>query len=157
MKSRIFGIDMMKNIVFAVALAATAFIASCADESNNPDDITGKTNQEVFMMRTWKSVSFTDSSSEGIIETMNACDKDDTYTFTSTSKCLWKANGKCNTEPDQDEISWSMTSPDAKYVKFLYDYDWYIEKMTGTDIVLRYYYQTHQGDINTWKVTLVNN
>jgi hypothetical protein len=50
-----------------------------------------------------------------------------------------------------------MTSPDAKYVKFLYDYDWYIEKMTGTDIVLRYYYQTHQGDINTWKVTLVKN
>lgn len=153
----IFGIDMMKKIAFAVALAATAFIASCGKEGNNPDDITGKTNQEIFMMKTWKSVSFTDSSSEGIIETMGACDKDDTYTFTSTTKCLWKANQKCNSEPDQEEIDWSMTSPDAKYVKFLHGYDWYIEKISGTDIVLRYYYQTHQGDINTWKVTLVKN
>ena len=73
-----------------------SLVVSCSKEDDSYS-ITGKTKQEVFMMRTWKSTSWTDSSATGTMETLSDCEMDDTYTFTSKTKCLWKGNSnKCN-------------------------------------------------------------
>jgi hypothetical protein len=147
---------MLRKFFYGLALLSMVFIASCEKDPANEDDITGKTKQEVFKMRTWRSISFTDSSSAGVEETYGPCEKDDTYQFTSNTAVTWKNNSvKCDpSDPTTDNLSWSMASADDNFVNLI-GYKWYIEKMTGTEIVLRYYYETHQGDINTWRLTLV--
>ena len=146
---------MIKRIIFGLALISMGFIGSCTKDEANPDDITGKNNQQIFMMKTWRSISFTDSSFNGVEETLSECDKDDQYTFTSTTKYTWKANGVCN--PDDEttkEVSWSMKDPAGKEV-FFFGYTWTIEKISGTDIVLRRRYLDNQANVITWRMTLI--
>lgn len=146
---------MMKRILFGLALVSMGFIGSCTKEEADPDDITGKNNQQIFMMKTWRSISFTDSSDNGVIETLNECDKDDQYTFTSGTKYTWKANGVCNsTDETSKEVSWSMKDPAGSEV-FFFGYTWVIEKIAGTDIVLRRRYLDNQARVITWRFTLI--
>ena len=107
------------------------------------------------MMRTWKSTSWTDSTSSGTIETLSACEMDDTYTFTSKSKCLWKGNSnKCNSGEDaQAESDWSMSDPNGGKILFQ-DIEWDILSLTANKIILRYFYETRTGEVNTWRYTL---
>ena len=47
---------MIKRIIFGLALISMGFIASCTKDKDetDPDDITGKNNQQIFMMKTWR-------------------------------------------------------------------------------------------------------
>lgn len=149
----------MKQIIFAAAVLAMGFLASCGKDStsstgNGNIDITGKTKQQVFMMQPWRSISFKDSSSAGIQETFLDCEKDDVYTFKTTTSVNWQAKTKCNAgDPDTADSNWAMADPNGSTVNFM-TFDWVIESMTSTNIVLRRRYINNQGADICWRLTL---
>lgn len=145
---------MKRLTLLGMTLMLLSLVVSCSKEDDSYS-ITGKTQQEVFMMRTWKSTSWTDSTSSGTLETLSACEMDDTYTFTSKTKCLWKGNSnKCNSAEDaQAESEWSMSDPNGGKIMFQ-DIEWDILSLTANKIILRYFYETRTGETNTWRYTL---
>ena len=154
----------MRKVIFGLSLIAVGFIASCKEESNSgtSDDITGKTTQQVMMMRAWKTTSFKDSSENGTIETYDVCSRDDSYQFTSTTAYTWNDNSvKCNeTDPSTSTGTWSMPDPTGKIVfidniKFLGNtVKWVVESMSASTIVLRFRGIDNSGKDITWRLTL---
>lgn len=147
----------MRKIYLGLTLLAVGFIASCSKDSStaaDPNDITGKTNQQIFQMHAWRSISFTDSSGTGgVIETYNACDKDDIYTFTSASSYNWNpGSNKCDPTSTATDVSWNMVDPAGKIVNIM-NYDWTIENISATNIVLRRRWINNQGADICWRLT----
>ncbi len=148
-----------------MAMMATLYIASCGKDdggSSSSDDITGKTTQQVFMMHSWKTTSFKDSSENGVIESYDACSRDDSYQFTSATAYTWNDNSvKCDpTNPSTANGSWSMPDPAGKIVyineiKFLgKTCMWYVEQMSASTILLRFRGIDNSGKDVTWRLTL---
>ena len=155
----------MRKVLFGLAMMATLYIASCGKDdggSSSSDDITGKTTQQVFMMHSWKTTSFKDSSENGVIESYDACSRDDSYQFTSATAYTWNDNSnKCDpSNPATANGSWSMPDPAGKIVlineiKFLgKTCEWYVEQMSGTSILLRFRGIDNSGKDVTWRLTL---
>lgn len=155
----------MRKVILGLALVALGFIASCEKDSTTAavsDDITGKTTQQVLMMRAWKSISFKDSSESGNVETYDVCSRDDTYQFTTTTSYIWNDNAsRCDkTAPATANGTWSMPDPAGKIVlidniKFLGNtVEWFVESMSGTSIVLRFRGIDNSGKGITWRMTL---
>lgn len=154
----------MRKVLFGLAMIATVYIASCGkdDSSSSSDDITGKTTQQVLMMHAWKTTSFKDSSENGTIEAYDACARDDSYQFTSTSSYTWNDNSlKCDpSNPATANGTWSMPDPSGKIVlineiKFLGNTcPWVVEQMSASTIVLRFRGIDNSGKDITWRLTL---
>ncbi len=154
----------MRKVLFGLAMLATVYIASCGkdDSSSSSDDITGKTTQQVLMMHAWKTSSFKDSSENGTIEAYDACSRDDSYQFTSTSAYTWNDNSlKCDpTNPATATGTWSMPDPSGKIlmineIKFLGNtVPWVVEQMSASTIVMRFRGIDNSGKDITWRLTL---
>ena len=135
----------MKKALFTLSAAALLFITGCESDivsDNKAIDISGKTKQEVFMLHSWELSSWLDSSSQDQVENIEACAKDDFYTFNSTSQVQVNRNAiKCIAGESNDVFPWSMTDPNSTKVT-LFTYTWDIASMTGEQIVLRrkYYF-----------------
>jgi len=131
---------IMKKTLLTLSAAALLFIAGCDPDSKtngNAIDISGKTKQEVFMLHSWELSSWLDSSSQDQVENIEACAKDDFYTFSTTSQFQVNRNTiKCNTGETNDVLSWSMTNPNSTQVT-MFTYTWDITSMTGEQVVLR--------------------
>jgi hypothetical protein len=149
----------MRKVILGLALVAVGFIASCGKDSittaADPNDITGKNNQQIFQMHSWRSISFTDSSGKsGVQETFLACDKDDIYKFTTaTSYNLDPGANKCDPTSTPTDEPWYMSDPAGKDVNFM-GFDWVIENISGTNMVLRRRWINNQGDEITWRISL---
>jgi len=147
----------MRKVFLGLALVAVGFIASCGKDSTTADanDITGKNNQQIFQMHTWRGISFTDSSGKsGVQETYTACDKDDVYTFTSATSYNWNPGAnKCDPTSTPVDAAWNMSDPAGKNVNFM-NYDWVIENISATNVVLRRRWINNQGDEITWRLSL---
>ena len=138
----------MKKTLFTLSAAALLFITGCDSGSKtngNAIDISGKTKQEVFMLHSWEMSSWLDSSSQDQVESIDACKKDDFYTFNSTTQVQVNRNTiKCVAGETNDVYPWSMTDPNATQVT-LFTYTWDIASMTGEQIVLRRKYYFNIG------------
>jgi hypothetical protein len=90
------------------------------------------------MMHAWELSSWNDSSSQDNFDNIEACMKDDFYTFISTSQVeINRSTVKCDpAESLTEKKSWSMASADAAQVTF-FNYTWDIASLTGEQIVLR--------------------
>ena len=97
------------------------------------------------MLHPWELSSWMDSSSQDQIDNIEACMKDDYYTFTSTSQVQVNRNSiKCTAGEKNDVFPWSMSDPNATQVT-LFTYTWDIASMTGEQIVLRRKYYFNIG------------
>ena len=138
----------MKKALFTLSAVALFLITGCDSGSKtngNAIDISGKTKQEVFMLHPWELSSWLDSSSQDQIDNIEACMKDDYYTFTSTSQDQVNRNSiKCTAGETNDVFPWSMSDPNATQVT-LFTYTWDIASMTGEQIVLRRKYYFNIG------------
>ncbi len=138
----------MKKTLLTLSAAALLFITGCdsgSKSNGNAIDISGKTKQEVFMLHSWEMSSWLDSSAQDQVENIEACAKDDYYTFTSTSQVQVNRNTiKCTAGEANDIFPWSMSDPNAKQVT-LFTYTWDIASMTGEQIILRRKYLFNIG------------
>lgn len=135
----------MKNTLLILSAFLLLAISACKKDdpsgSNTtvkPADITGKTNQQVFMIQKWTLISWRDSSHAQDAEAITACSKDDKYEFKTTTKFTQnRGTSKCDPmEKLEEDYSWSMASANAtKVTIFGFTYD--IVKMTGEKIELR--------------------
>ncbi|MFN6292577.1 MAG: hypothetical protein ACK4ZQ_00715 [Bacteroidota bacterium] len=138
----------MKKIIFSISALVVLFAASCGSDGTNGGaiDISGKTKQEVFMMHAWDLSSWNDSSSQDNYDNIEACMKDDFYSFISTSQVeINRASLKCDdAEKPTEKFAWSMASADASQVT-VFNYTWDISSLTGEQIVLRRKYLYNFG------------
>jgi hypothetical protein len=138
----------MKKFIFIISAATLMFAASCDSNGSNGGaiDISGKTKQEVFMMHAWDLSSWNDSSSQDNFDNIEACMKDDFYTFITTSQVeINRSSVKCDpTEAATEKFAWNMASPDATQVT-VFGYSWDISSLTGEQIVLRRKYLYNFG------------
>jgi hypothetical protein len=138
----------MKKFIFIISAATLMFAASCDSNGSNGGaiDISGKTKQEVFMMHAWDLSSWNDSSSQDNFDNVEACMKDDYYTFITTSQVeINRSSVKCDpTEAATEKFAWNMASPDAAQVT-VFGYAWDISSLTGEQIVLRRKYLYNFG------------
>lgn len=138
----------MKKIIFSISAVAMLFAASCDSNGTTGGaiDISGKTKQEVFMLHAWDLSSWNDSSSQDNYDNIEACMKDDFYTFISTSQVeINRSTSKCDpAEAATEKFAWSMTSADASQVT-VFGYTWDISSLTGEQIVLRRKYLYNFG------------
>jgi hypothetical protein len=139
---------IMKKTLLTLSAAALLFITGCDSDTKsngNAIDISGKTKQEVFMLHSWELSSWLDSSSQDQVENIEACAKDDFYTFNTTSQVQVNRNTvKCVAGETNDVFPWSMTAPNDTKVS-LFTYTWDIASMTGEQIVLRRKYYFNIG------------
>lgn len=138
----------MKKFILSISAVAMLFAASCDSNGSNGGaiDISGKTKQEVFMMHAWDLSSWNDSSSQDNFDNVEACMKDDYYTFITTSQVeINRSKVKCDpTEAATEKFSWDMASPDATQVT-VFGYTWDISSLTGEQIVMRRKYLYNFG------------
>ena len=138
----------MKKIIFSISAVAMLFAASCDSNGSNGGaiDISGKTKQEVFMMHAWDLSSWNDSSSQDNVSNIDACMKDDYYTFITTSQVeINRSSVKCDpTEAATEKFTWNMASANDSKVT-LFNYSWDIASLTGEQIVLRRQYLYNFG------------
>lgn len=138
----------MKKIIFSISAVSMLFAASCDSGSSNGGaiDISGKTKQEVFMLHAWDLSSWNDSSSQDNVSNIDACMKDDFYTFISTSQVeINRSSLKCDpSDPTTEKFAWNMASANDSKVT-LFNYTWDIASMTGEQIVLRRQYLYNFG------------
>ena len=138
----------MKKIIFSISAVAMLFAASCDSNGTNGGaiDISGKTKQEVFMLHAWDLSSWNDSSSQDNVSNIDACMKDDYYTFITTSQVeINRSSLKCDpSEPITEKFAWNMASANDSKVT-LFNYSWDIASMTGEQIVLRRQYLYNFG------------
>lgn len=150
----------MKRTLLTLSAAALLFIAGCdpgTKSNGNAIDISGKTKQEVFMLHSWELSSWLDSSSQDQIENIEACAKDDFYTFSTTSQFQVNRNTiKCTAGETNDALPWSMTNPNSTQVT-MFTYTWDITSMTGEQVILRrkYFFNIGGTTVNMYsKVVL---
>lgn len=119
-----FAVTMkMKNSVIGLlAVSGLLFAAACKKKGSDDGniDISGKTNQQVFMMQPWKVGSWIDSTSTGKDDALDPMMKDDKFTFNSTTQYIHdrfstRASGEAATENEP----WSMTSANASTVTLM--------------------------------------
>lgn len=138
----------MKKIIFSISAVAMLFAASCDSNGTTGGaiDISGKTKQEVFMLHAWDLSSWNDSSSQDNYDNIEACMKDDFYTFISTSQVeINRSSVKCDpAEVATEKFAWNMASADASQVT-VFGYTWDISSLTGEQIVLRRKYLYNFG------------
>lgn len=138
----------MKKLILSLSAVALFFATSCESGGSNSGaiDISGKTKQEVFMMHAWELSSWNDSSSQDNFDNIEACMKDDFYSFISTSQVeVNRSSVKCDpTEALTEKSAWSMASADAAQVT-VFNYTWDIASLTGEQIVLRRKYLYNFG------------
>lgn len=138
----------MKKIIFSISSVVVLFAASCGSEGTKGGaiDISGKTKQEVFMMHAWDLSSWNDSSSQDNYDNIEACMKDDFYSFISTSQVeINRSTLKCDpAEKPTENFAWSMVSANDPQVT-VFNYTWDIASLTGEQIVLRRKYLYNFG------------
>lgn len=139
---------MKKLFIIAAALGILG-VAACKKSSTSSNtsggniDISGKTKQEVFMMQKWKIGSWTDSNSNlGLQDLLDACEKDDSYTFSTTTSYLLD-RGACKNSSDKqtETFPWSMPSSNSTSVTF-FTYNFTIVNQTSTTITLTRQYNS---------------
>lgn len=141
----------MKNYLSLISLAGLLFIVSCKKDSKTDSadvtpSIAGKTNQQIFMMQKWFLKSWRDSTANADSDAVEACMKDDTYEFKTTTLFTLDRSGTfCSQgEPATENYSWSMPSASSSKVTiFGQTYD--IEKMTGDLITIFRIYPANGG------------
>jgi hypothetical protein len=148
----------MKKIIFSISAVAMLFAASCDSNGTNGGaiDISGKTKQEVFMLHAWDLSSWNDSSSQDNYDNIEACMKDDFYTFISTSQVeINRSSLKCDpAEVATEKFAWNMASADASQVT-VFGYTWDISSLTGEQIVLRRKYLYNFGGTTEYIYSIV--
>lgn len=144
----------VKHIILAISVLSLTLGSACKKKTDDPGtnntgkpaDITGKTNQQVFMIQKWTIKSWRDSSLNGDFGALENCNKDDKYEFkTTTSYQLNRGTSKCDPSEDLTQnFSWSMASPTSdKVTVFGYTYD--IVRVSGESIELRRYFPVTGG------------
>ncbi|MBL7812582.1 MAG: hypothetical protein JNL57_10200 [Bacteroidetes bacterium] len=121
-------------------LSALCFNA-CKDKAVEPTpepDITGKTRQEIFMVRPWRILNWKDSSKAGIFENIETCSHDNTYTFSTNSNLILDRGAvQCNSaELRTENMSWSMVSPNDTLVQ-VFNSSWRILSQTSRTMSIR--------------------
>ena len=125
----------MKKIIFSISAVAMLFAASCDSNGTNGG-----------MLHAWDLSSWNDSSSQDNYDNIEACMKDDFYTFISTSQVeINRSSLKCDpAEVATEKFAWNMASADASQVT-VFGYTWDISSLTGEQIVLRRKYLYNSG------------
>ena len=126
-----------------MGLAGLLFLGACKkddDKTTNTDgtpSIVGKNNQQIFMMQKWHLKSWRDSTMTADAEAVEACMKDDTYEFKTTT--LYELNRMATVcisgEPTTENYSWSMASGSSNTVT-IFGKSYTISKMTGDNIII---------------------
>ncbi len=106
----------MKNYFLLLALAATVGFTSCGKD----DDDVAPTKTELLTSKTWmlseRVQVTTDSSGTTTNSTILACEKDDTYKFTTDNKYTRDEGAtKCDpSDPQTEAGSWVFTDNETK-------------------------------------------
>lgn len=139
----------IKNILWTVVLGSLAISACKKDDPANVNnvDITGKNNKEVLMIQPWAFHAFTQSKNGSTIDAMDACQKDDVFSFKANDVCEVRTNSvKCyDGEPDVTETPWSMTSATSDVVNF-FTFEFTIKSKSNTALTLERKYENRSGE-----------
>ena len=106
---------MKKHYLLLLAMAASFTFVSCDDD----DEVT-PTKTELLTSKTWsiseRVQTMTDSSGTTTDNSLDACEKDDTYTFTTDNKLNFDEGAtKCNpSDPQTSTGSWTLSDNDTK-------------------------------------------
>lgn len=141
----------MKNYLLTIGLAGLILVSACKKETtstttDSTPSITGKTNQQIFMMQKWFLKSWRDSTLTADSDAVEACMKDDTYEFKTTTLYILDRKGTyCSQgEPATENYSWSMPSATSTSVN-VFGQTYTIESMTGDLITLTREYPANGG------------
>lgn len=131
----------MKKILLMMTVVGVLLTSACKkdsdDSADKAPDVSGKTNQQIFMIQPWKVYTWRDSSVAGDFENIESCAKDDVYTFKTTTLLQLTANTKCDPmQSATEDYAWSMSSPTANTVN-IWGFSWSIVKINGDKIELR--------------------
>ncbi|MBL7812586.1 MAG: hypothetical protein JNL57_10220 [Bacteroidetes bacterium] len=131
----------MKKLSLILSAAMLLLFAACEKKTKTPSDpgdpnVTGKTNQQIFMIQPWTMSSWVDSSSAGVVNNMESCNLDDYYTFkTTTSYEVNQGSNVCAGSPQTQNNPWAMSSASANQVT-MFTWVWDIVTITGGKIVI---------------------
>ena len=130
----------MKKTIFLLSACLLVLAVACSKKTNSNDkvypDIAGKTNRQILMMQDWKFTAWADSAENDTkwTDEMDACMKDDVYSFFSNTKYLVKENGnKCY--PTDYEVDYSMASDNAVQIEFFDGNVWDLVSKSNTQLV----------------------
>jgi len=107
----------MKNYLLLLAVAGAFTFTAC-----NDDDEDVQSKKEMITSKTWKlttrSQVVTDSTGNSTTDnTIDACEMDDTYKFTSDNNFIRDEGAtKCDpTDPQTETGTWALTDNDTKF------------------------------------------
>ena len=128
----------MKKFLLLLTASGLLLAVSCSKKEDDPakPDIAGKTNRQIFMMQPWHFNYWADSVENDVIwvDQMDACMKDDIFTFTSNTKHSVK-DGTNRCYPADREDPWSMDSDNATEVTLI-GFKWTILSKSNEKLVL---------------------
>jgi hypothetical protein len=143
----------MKSKYYLLALGLVLLgAAACKKKTTNNNttggniDITGKSKQEVFMMQKWKVGAWVDSSELfPNQDVLDQCQKDDSYSFFSTSAyTLDRGTCKNSGELQTENLAWSMPSANSTSVT-IWGLTFTIVSQTSTTITIQRTYTDGGG------------
>lgn len=129
----------MKKYFLLTAAAILVLASSCGKKEDEPaakPDIAGKTNRQIFQMQNWHFSYWSDSAENDTKweDQMDACMKDDVFSFYSNTKYkVIENSNKCY--PNDYDSDWSMASDNATTVTML-GFDWEIISKANEKLVL---------------------
>jgi hypothetical protein len=108
-------------IAAGIGIIAAGACKKKSTDNNGNIDISGKTNQQVFMMQPWKIGSWTDSTAtSGKVDALDPLLKDDKFTFnTTTTYFQERGANRASGEPATSTEPWSMVSANASEVTLM--------------------------------------
>ena len=127
----------MKKTIFLLSVSLLVFAVACTKKSDNPTypDISGKTVKQILMMQDWHFNAWADSAENDIkwIDQMDACMKDDVYSFFSTTRYkVIENSNKCY--PSDYELDYTMATDNSTLVTFLDGNEWELKFKSNTKL-----------------------
>ena len=130
----------MKKTIFLLSVSLVVFAVAC--KKNNSDgpnypDIAGKTVRQILMMQDWRFSEWADSveNNEVWLDQMDACMRDDVFTFISNTKYKVTENSNKCLPQDSYEVNYSMPSDDSNLVTFFDNDEWELISKSNTRLV----------------------
>lgn len=107
----------MKKVFLSLIIAGTIAMFACKkDPSNNNNDdvdVSNMNNKQIIMSHPWIMTSWVDSNTSDYkaYEQLEACSKDDYYTFRDTDVLIDEKSNICSGNSPTRTSEWYMASP----------------------------------------------